>query len=124
MTGILLRTVITAIGLWIADSLLDGVIIRTEATLIFAALVLGIINAVVRPVLVVLTLPLTVVTLGIFLLVLNAAMFGLAAALFDNFEVAGFWSALGGALIVSITSWIASAFIGPKGRYEVMVVKR
>ena len=124
MTGILLRTVITAIGLWIADSLLDGVIIRTEATLIFAALVLGIINAVVRPILVVLTLPLTVVTLGIFLLVLNAAMFGLAAALFDNFEVAGFWSALGGALIVSITSWIASAFIGPKGRYEVMVVKR
>ncbi len=124
MQGILIRTVITALGLWLADSLLDGVRISSEWTLVFAALVLGIINAVVRPVLLVLTLPLTVVTLGLFLLVLNAGMFGLAAAFFDGFRVDGFWSALGGSLIVTITAWIASAFIGPKGRYEIMVIKR
>ena len=124
MRGILLRTLITAVGLWGADQLLSGVMIYGQWTLIFAALVLGIINAVVRPVLLVLTLPLTVVTLGLFILVLNGAMFGLAAAMFDGFRVDGFWSAVGGALIVSITSWIASSFIGPKGSYEVIVVKR
>ncbi len=124
MQGIIIRTLITAAGLWAADSLLAGVRIDGHWTLLFAALALGIINGVIRPVLTVLTLPLTVVTLGLFLLVLNAAMFGLAAALFDGFRVDGFWSALGGAVIVSITSWIASAFIGPKGRYEIMVIKR
>jgi putative membrane protein len=70
------------------------------------------------------TLPLTVVTLGLFIFVLNAAMFGLVAAMLDNFQVAGFWSALFGAIIVSITSTIASWYIGPDGRFEVFVVRR
>ena len=71
-----------------------------------------------------LTLPITLVTLGLFLLVLNAAMFALVAALLDQFAVSGFWSALFGALIVSITSTIASWYIGPDGRIEVIVVKQ
>lgn len=120
MRGILLRTLIIAAGLWLADQLLSGVRIDGGWTLGFAALALGIINAVIRPVLLVLTFPLTVVTLGLFLLVLNAAMFGLAAALFDGFRVDGFLSALLGTLIVSFTAWIASSLIGPNGRYEVV----
>ena len=124
MRGILIRTLVTAVGLWAADQLLDGVSIYGTWTLVFAALVLGIINAVVRPVLTVLTLPLTIVTLGFFLLVLNAAMFGLAAALFEDFRVDGFWSAMGGAIIVSLTAWVSSAFIGPKGGFDEFDVRR
>jgi putative membrane protein len=82
------------------------------------------VNAVVRPIAFVLTLPLTLVTLGLFLFVLNAAMFALVAAMLDNFIVSGFWSALFGAIIVSITSTIASWYIGPDGRVEVIVVTR
>jgi putative membrane protein len=71
----------------------------------------------------VLTLPLTIVTLGLFIFVLNAAMFGLVAAMLENFTVSGFWAALFGAIIVSITSTIATWFIGPSGRYEVYVIR-
>ena len=68
--------------------------------------------------------PITLVTLGLFILVLNAAMFGLVAALLEKFVVSGFWAALFGAIIVSITSTIASWYIGPDGRVEVIVVSR
>jgi len=114
MTGFLLRFVITGLGLWLADLLIDGIVIHSTGTLILAAIVLGILNAIVRPVLFFLTLPLTIVTLGIFILVLNASMFGLAAAFFAGFQVASFWSALGGALVVSVISWMASWFIDQK----------
>ncbi len=124
MTGFLLRCVITGLGLWLADSLFDGIAINSTGTLILAAIVLGVLNGVVRPVLFFLTLPLTIVTLGIFVLVLNASMFGLAAAFFSGFQVASFWSALGGALVVSLISWMASWFIGSKGRYEVVINRK
>ena len=93
-------------------------------TLIFAALWLGIINAVIRPIALVLTFPFTLITLGLFILVVNAAMFALVAALLDGFRLSGFGAALMGAIVVSITSWLASAFIGPRGRYEVMVIHK
>ncbi len=124
MQGIVLRTLITMLGLFLASTLVPGVTISGAWTFIFAAVLLGIVNAVVRPIAFVLTLPITLVTLGLFILVLNAAMFGLVAALLDNFVVAGFWSALFGAIIVSITSTIASWYIGPDGRVEVIVVTR
>jgi len=82
------------------------------------------VNGFVRPVAFVLTLPLTIVTLGLFLLVLNAAMFGLVAAMLDNFSVAGLFSAIFGALIVSITSTIASWYVGPQGQIEILVIRR
>ena len=88
-----------------------------------AALLLGIVNAVVRPVIVLLTLPVTLVTLGLFLWVINAAMFGLVAALLDDFHVAGFFPALWGALLVSVTSWFASSWVAPSGRVEVIEVR-
>jgi len=112
------------LGLFLASRLLPGVWIEGMGNFILAAFLLGLINAVVRPLVFVMTLPLTVVTLGLFIFVLNAAMFGLVAALLDNFQVAGFWSALFGAIIVSITSTVASWYIGPDGRYEVFVIRR
>jgi putative membrane protein len=93
-------------------------------TLVGAALLLGVVNAVVRPVLVVLTLPFTILTLGLFLLVINAGMLGLVAAMFDGFTIEGFGSAVLGAVIVSATSWLASWFIGRRDRVEVTVQHR
>jgi putative membrane protein len=89
-----------------------------------AALVLGLVNAFIRPIVILLTLPLTIITLGLFLLVVNAMMLGLVSAMFDGFSISGFWSAVFGAIFVSFFSWLASAFIGPTGRYEVIVVRR
>ena len=124
MAGIVLRTLIIMLGLYLASALIPGVHITGTGSMIIAAVLLCLVNAIVRPIAFVLTLPLTVVTLGLFLFVLNAAMFGLVAAMLDGFVVAGFWSAVFGAIIVSITSTIASWYIGPSGRYEVFVVRR
>ena len=124
MQGIVVRTLIFMLGLYLASAIVPGVTINGTLDLILAALLLGLVNAIVRPLLFLLTLPLTIITLGLFLFVLNAAMFGLVAALLDNFVVAGFWSAIFGALIVSITSTMASWYIGPNGHYEVFVVRR
>ena len=124
MAGLIVRTLIIALGLGLAELVLSGVTIQGTGTLFGAALLLGLVNAIVRPIVVLLTLPLTLITLGLFLLVINAGMFGLVAALLDDFQVAGFFSALMGAIIVSITSMFASWFIGPKGNYEVMIVNR
>lgn len=124
MIGFLLRLAISALGLWLADQLLPGVGFDGSGTLIAAAFLLGLVNAFVRPLAVVLTFPLTLVTLGLFLLVINAAMLGLVAWLLDGFHIAGFFSALFAWLIVSLTNWLASGFIGPAGRFEVIVVRR
>lgn len=111
------------LGLYLASVLIPGVEIAGTGSLILAALLLGLANGFVRPIAIVMTLPLTIVTLGLFIFIINAAMFGLVAAMLDNFSVAGFWSALFGAIIVSITSTIASWYIGPNGRYEVYVIR-
>lgn len=124
MTGIILRTLISMLGLFLASALIPGVEITGTGTFILAALLLGLVNGVVRPIAFVLTLPLTIVTLGLFILVLNAAMFGLVAALLDQFAVSGFFAALFGALIVGLTSTIASWYIGPKGNVESFVNRR
>ena len=124
MQGILVRTLIIMLGLFLADRLVPGVWINGTFNFLLAALQLGLVNAIVRPLLLILTLPMTIITLGLFIFILNAAMFGLVAAMLDNFQVAGFWSALFGAIVVSITSTVASWYIGPKGRYEVLVVRR
>jgi putative membrane protein len=123
MAGFIIRTLITMLGLYLASVIVPGVSIDGTGSLILAALLLGIANGFIRPIAFILTLPLTIVTLGLFMFVLNAAMFGLVAAMLDNFTVAGFWSAIFGAIIVSITSTIASWYIGPNGRYEVYVIR-
>lgn len=124
MTGFIVRLLVSALGLWLASALVPGIVVHGAGTLLGAALLLGIVNAIIRPLLVLLTLPITVLTLGLFLLVINAAMLGLVAAMFDNFAIAGFGSALLGAIIVGITGWLASWFIGPRGRIEIIVMRR
>lgn len=124
MRGFILRSLITILGLWLATELLGGVAIRGTGSFIIAAILLALVNATVRPVLFLLTLPLTIVTLGLFILVLNGLMFALVAAVLPGFQVAGLGSSILGAIIVSLTSIVASWFIGPDGRYEVLIVER
>ena len=124
MQGIVLRTLIILLGLYMASALIPGVQITGTGSFILASILLCLINGFVRPIAFLLTLPLTIVSLGLFLFVLNAAMFGLVAPMLDNFSVSGFWPAIFGAIIVSITSTIASWYIGPDGRYEVFVIRR
>ena len=124
MIGFLLRLLAGALGLWLASEWVPGIEIKGAWTLLGAALLLGLANAILRPLLVILTLPVTLITLGLFLLVINATMLGLVAWAFDDFSIAGFWPALFGSIIVSLTGWLASAFIGPRGRIGVFVSRR
>jgi putative membrane protein len=112
------------LGLFLASALIPGVEIVGTGTYILAAVLLGLANGFIRPIALLLTLPLTIVTLGLFVLVINAGMFGLVAAMLDNFNVSGLFSAMFGALIVGITSTIASWYIGPKGQVEIYVVRK
>lgn len=120
MTGIVLRIVVVALGLWLAAEIFPGLRFESAGTLFAAALLLGIVNAIVRPIAIVLTLPLTLITLGLFLLVVNAGMLGLVALMLGGFQISGFWTAVGAALVVSIISWLASSLIGNNGKIEVM----
>ena len=121
MTRFILRAAIASVGLWLATVWVQGLYIDAPMTLVVAAVLLGIVNAFIRPLLILLTLPFTVVTLGLFLLVVNAAMLALVAALLPGMHVAGFWAAFWAALVVSVVSWIGSMVFGPKGRIEVRV---
>ncbi len=122
--GFLIRMTITAIGLWAASELISGISIRDTATLLWAALVLGVVNAVVRPIAIVLTLPITLLSLGLFLWVINAAMIGLVSWFLDGFQVASFGAALLAAIVVTLTGWIGNAFIGERGTYEIVIGRR
>ncbi len=124
MRGFLIRAVVVALGLWLASQIVPGVEIRSTGTLIAAALLLGVVNAFVRPILVVLTLPITLLTLGLFLLVINGLMIELVSHFLTGFVVDGLWPAILTALVVSVTSWLMSGFIGPQGRIEVVTVRR
>jgi putative membrane protein len=111
MSKFALRAVIAAAGLWIATLLISGLQIGDPVTLILAALLLGVINAFVKPILVILTLPITILSLGIFLLVINAAMLALVAWVLPGFTISGFGAALLGAIVVSVTGLIGSMLI-------------
>jgi putative membrane protein len=115
MIGFLLRAVITAGGLWLATQWVPGVHIDSTPTLLLAGLLLGVVNAIVRPIAFILTLPVTILTLGLFLFVLNALMVWLTAWLLPGFHVDGFKAALLTAIIVWIVGWIGSWFIGKRG---------
>jgi putative membrane protein len=124
MMGFLVRAVIVALGLWLATVWVSGVYIDGPATLLLAGLLLGIVNAIVRPIAVVLTLPITIVTLGFFLLVINAGMVGLVAWMLPGMQVSGFWSAFWTAVLVSAVSIVGSWFVGSRGKYEIIVKRR
>jgi putative membrane protein len=100
------------IGLWLSAQVVPGVAFTNTGSLIAAALILGLVNAVVRPFMVIVTFPITIVTLGLFLLVVNAAMIGLTAMFLGGFAVNGLWAGIGAAIVTGVVSWIAGAFIG------------
>jgi len=104
----LLRIALSSLGLWFATGLIDGLHIDGPLTLVMAALLLGVCNALVKPLLILLTLPATVLSLGFFLLVINAVVLSLVAWMLPGFTIAGFWAAFFGAMVVGLTGWIGS----------------
>jgi len=118
--GFLVRVAANALAIVLAASILPGIRVDGIVPALAAAVLLGLVNAFVRPVLLILTLPITLVTLGLFLLVLNGLCFWLVASVVKGFHVAGFGSAMLGALVVSAVSWIVTAFMSDSGKVVVI----
>jgi putative membrane protein len=118
--GFIIRIVVYTLALLLAANLVPGIRLDSLTSALVAGLLLGLINAIVRPILVVLTFPITLLTLGLFLLVLNAFCLWLVSVFVSGFHVAGFWPAFWGALLVSIVSWILTALISDSGRVRVV----
>ena len=118
MKGLLIRWVINALALILISQMIKGIQVDHIAAAFVAAAVLGVINAVLRPILILLTLPITILTLGLFALVINGFMLYIAGTIVKGFHVSGFWPAVFGALFLSLISWIANAFISDRGRIE------
>lgn len=119
MTRFIVRALIAALGLWLASEIVPGIAVPGGwTTLLVAAVLLGIVNAVVRPVVVLLTLPATVLTLGLFLLVVNAAMLGLVGWLLKGFVVDGLWAGILGTVVVGAVSWVGQMLMGDGRRRD------
>jgi len=112
MLRFIVQFLVTCFGLWLSSRVVNGVDFLSNESLLAAALLLGIANAVVRPILTVITFPLTIITFGLFLLVVNALMILLVAMLLGGFVVEGLWAGIGAAVVTGIVSWIAGWFIG------------
>ena len=112
--GFLIRTLITAVAFYIAANVVTGLWFSSLSTLIIAAIIFGVVNAVIRPVIATLSLPVTVLTLGLFTLVVNALMLGLTALLMPGMRVTSFSAAFFGAIIIWLVSWLANKLVGDK----------
>jgi putative membrane protein len=106
-----MRVLLNALAVSVAAYFVPGVILTGPGPAILAGVILGFVNAIVRPVLLLLTLPFTLLTLGLFIFVVNAICFALTAALVPGFDLSGFWSAFFGALIVTIVSWVVNGLM-------------
>jgi putative membrane protein len=124
MQGMIIRWALNVVGLFVADKLLDGVSVDESFDFFLAALVLGFVNAVVRPIAILLTLPATILSMGLFLWVINGAMLALVGWLMPTVHVDGLWTAMVGSLIIGVVAWLGNMFIGPQGGVEVMVMTR
>lgn len=124
MKGILLRWLVLTLAVMAAAYVIEGIRVSSLASACFTAAALGILNAFFRPVLIVLTLPINLLTLGLFTFVINALMLMMASGLVSGFEVAGFWSAVAGSLVISLASWLLSILVNEKGRLEVIDLKK
>lgn len=122
--ALLIRLAITAMSLWVAAGIIPGIEIEGTGNIFMAALLLGIVNAFIRPIAVILTLPISAITLGLFLLVINAAMLGLVAYLMDDFVIHGFFSAILGSFIISVVSTWAMWTIAPKEDIQLSFMKK
>lgn len=111
MVSLIAHILVSALGLLLAARLVSGIEVINLYTALIAALILGLLNSVVRPILVILTLPINILTLGLFTFVINAGLFLFAASFIEGFAVDGFWVALLGSVIVSVVNSLGSKFI-------------
>ena len=123
MGGLVVRWIVSAVALYLTSLIVGGIRVDGVPSLLLAAAMIGIINAVVRPIVHLLTLPLTVVTFGLFALVVNATMLALASWLVPGFHVDGFWAALWGWLLLSFFTFCINVLIGEHGRIEVVTFR-
>jgi len=123
MNGIFLRWLILTVAIIVTSYLLGGIHVSNFFSAFFAAAILGILNAFFRPLLLLLTLPLNVLTLGLFTFVINAIMLMMVSGIISGFEVHGFWSAVFGSLLISLISWLLTSFIGKRGTVDYIDLK-
>ncbi|MDF1580230.1 MAG: phage holin family protein [Desulfuromonadales bacterium] len=124
MRGLLIRWIIQTLAIMAAAWLLGGIEIRGPVAAIFAAAVLGVLNALLRPLLLLFTLPLNILTLGLFTFVINAVLLLMTSGVSRGFVVHGFWSAVAGSLVISLVSWLLNAMINDQGTMEVIEMRR
>ena len=115
MPGILIRWLTTTAAIVATAYLLDGIQVSGFFSAIFAGAMLGILNAFFRPIALLLTLPINILSLGLFTFIINALMLKLASGLIPGFDVYGFWTAIFGSLLISVISWLLNAFISEQG---------
>ena len=123
MNGLMLRWLILTVAILITSYLVEGIIVSGFFTAIFAAAVLGILNAFLRPIALILTLPINILSLGLFTFVINAIMLKMASSIIPGFSVNGFWAAVLGAFLVSIISWVLNSFVNEKGNVQYIELK-
>jgi len=124
MRGILIRWLILTAAIMFASYIIEGIQVKSFFSALFAAAVLGILNAFFRPILIVLTLPINILSLGLFTFIINAMLLKIASGVISGFEVYGFWSAVFGSLLISVVSWILGSFISERGRVEYIDLKK
>jgi putative membrane protein len=124
MKGIVIRWLILTAAIMFASYVIDGIQVKGFFTALFAAAILGILNAFFRPILIILTLPINILSLGLFTFIINAILLKMASGVISGFEVYGFWSAVFGSLLISMVSWALSSFINEKGRMEYIDLKK
>jgi len=123
MKGIFLRWLILTGAIIIASYLLDGIRVSGFFSAVFAAAMLGMLNAFFRPIVIILTLPINILSLGLFTFLINAFMLKMASGIIPGFDVFGFWSAVFGSLLISLVSWVLSSFINEQGTVQYIDLK-
>ena len=124
MNGLLEGWLLLTISIIVTSYLVDGIHVTSFFSAFFAAAVLGILNALFRPILIVITLPINILTLGLFTFVINALLLKMASGVVPGFYVQGFWSAVFGSLIISLVSWMLNSFVNERGRIRYIDLKK
>lgn len=124
MKGLVLRWLILTLAITVASYLLEGIVVTGFFSALFAAAILGVLNAFFRPILIILTLPINLLTLGLFTFVINAMLLKMASGVIPGFHVHGFWTAVFGALVISLVSWLLSSFVNSQGRVQYIDLER
>ena len=124
MNGLLIRWLLLTISIIVTSYLVDGIYVTSFFSAFFAAAVLGILNALFRPILILITLPINILTLGLFTFVINALLLKMASGVVPGFYVQGFWSAVFGSLIISLVSWVLNSFVNERGRIRYIDLKK